>query len=80
MPPLAECAIVLRVSGLASPLTLITSVLSVSVRCLALCARAHTHTHTQAGGQFNGAEGLEWFRCCDALKLNKPAHKNMLRS
>lgn len=47
-------------------------------------APAYTHMQSLAGGRSNEGEGLEWFLCCDALKLNnlsfQLALKNMLQS
>lgn len=51
-----------------------------------ICTCTHTYTHTrcEASGRSNEGEGLEWFLCCDALKLNnlpfQLALKNMLHS
>lgn len=46
--------------------------------------RTRSHTHREAGRRYNEGEGLEWFLCCDALKLNnlsfQLALKNMLHS
>lgn len=80
MPMLAKSAIIPSVSGLARTHALITLCLVFSV----VWGRTRAHTHCEAGGRSNEGEGLEWFLCCDALKLNNLSFqlslKKMLQS
>lgn len=54
------------------------------MKCLAVNMYLHMCSYIHAGSTSNEGEGLEWFLCCDALKLNnlsfQPALKKMLQS